>query len=62
MISNFLNKESDAFEKKGWNIGVYIVFIMKMLFSIITFAYLFSNVQDEFKKISKFARKSKNEK
>ena len=62
MSFNFLNNESEAFEKKGWNVGVYVVFGIKLVFSAISIAYIFSNVQDEIKKISKFSKKNKDEK
>ena len=59
MSLNFLNNESEAFKKKGWNIGVYVIFVMKLVFSAISIVYIFSNVQDEMKKISKFSKKEK---
>jgi hypothetical protein len=62
MSFNFLNNESEAFEKKGWKIGVYAVFAMKLAFSVVSVAYIVSNVQDEIKKIGNFSKEEKNEK
>jgi len=56
---NFLKQESETFEKKGWKIGVYVTFILKLVFSAISVAYIFSNIQDEIQKIKKFSKKDK---
>lgn len=61
MGTNFLSKESETFEKKGWNIPVYAISILKLAFSAVSILYIFSEIQDDVKKLKSLTEKKKNE-
>lgn len=48
-MSQVLRQEQDAFKKKGWNMLAKATFVLKILFSLISFIYLFSKLQDDIK-------------
>ncbi|MEA3451579.1 MAG: hypothetical protein U9Q83_06705 [Bacteroidota bacterium] len=56
-MSQFLRQEQDTFKEKGWNILENATFVLKILFSIISFVYLFSKLQDEIKEFKNYNKK-----
>ncbi len=54
MNGQVLKQEQETFKKKGWKPLVKITFILKILFSIISFIYLFSKIQDQIREFRNY--------
>ena len=59
MMSGILNKEQENFKRKKWNGAVIFTFILKFLFSILSFVFVFSKLQDDIKEFKNFVEENK---